>query len=103
MYRLDLGSRIPLASNQLRGEEVIRHGLCIRRRSDRRDNVAFTYWGPLFGKHDVFFPVTKGEHVTPARPCREESLQRRRGLDRHTALPISPCLWDVMGIARIRV
>lgn len=36
-YRLDIGSRVPLTSDQLRGEEVVRHGLCIRRRSDLSD------------------------------------------------------------------
>ena len=33
-YRLDIGSRVPLTSDQLRGKEIVRHGLYIRRRSN---------------------------------------------------------------------
>ena len=36
-YRLDIGSRVPLTSDQLRGKEIVRHGLYIRRRSDLSD------------------------------------------------------------------
>ena len=59
-----------------------------------------TLRGQDFGNHDVFFPVIKGEHDTPARLCRKESLQRRRDLDRYTALLISPCLWNNTQVAR---